>query len=163
VDNAFRLFRQLIYFPSRLVSTWTYWTNNLTKGLDSSTIPMSAMYFFTSISEKALKNKWWVNECSIVPIPKMNCLKDCFICKRSSEKGKFVNLTLSPSIHQTPEALTKWGHMFIGGALLIPSPEPFSIVFMSPLPLILKPKEFASFSPVWLQQPLELVGQHLCY
>jgi hypothetical protein len=42
-------------------------------------------------------------------------------------------------------------YMFIGGALLTPSPAPFPIVFMSLYFLFLGLKNFASFSPVWLQ------------
>ena len=45
-------------------------------------------------------------------------------------------------------------YMFIGGALLTPSPAPFPIVFMSLYFLFLGLKNFASFSPVWLQKPL---------
>ena len=88
----------------------------------------------------------------------------CFICRRSSEKGKFVDLTHSPSIHQTPEALTKWGlHYIHRWRLALPRPRALSNCLYAPLPLILRPKEFRlvfDFSPVWLHQPAG-VGQFI--
>jgi hypothetical protein len=94
------------------------------------------------------KHFWLISAVSAelmnVPIVEINCLKDItFIGKRSREKGKFVDFTHSPSIHQTPEALTKWGLYYVHRwRLAHPLPRALSNCIFAPLPLILRPKEF---------------------
>jgi hypothetical protein len=49
-------------------------------------------------------------------------------------------------------------YMYIGSALITPSPTRFPIVSMSPYPLLWGLKNFAWFLRVWTEQPLKLVS-----
>jgi hypothetical protein len=65
--------------------------------------------FLQQNKEKIQLNRVFKGEFSYVKIFNKNLGKKKILSFDLSEKGKFVHLTISTSIHQTPLVLTKWG------------------------------------------------------